>query len=114
VLEHSLREVFPNIEPEHPLAHLEAIPSCPIASYSREEAKPHLTTASLLVFVKSDFSYPDICQIVDVSVQAEHVSKLCIRQEDSICPMMSYPVLLEYRVPFWALHSDTYYNINSR
>jgi len=37
---------FPNIQPESPLAQLEAIPSSPIASYVGEEAEPHLTTAS--------------------------------------------------------------------
>jgi len=39
-------EFFPNIQPEPPLAQLEAIPSCPVASYMGEEANPHLTTTS--------------------------------------------------------------------
>ena len=34
----SLDEVFPNVQPESPLAQLEAIPSSPITSYMREEA----------------------------------------------------------------------------
>ena len=35
--------LFPNIQPESPLAQLEAIPSSPITSYMREEADapPH-------------------------------------------------------------------------
>ena len=45
---------FPNIQPESPLAQLEAIPPSPIASYMGEEADPHLTTASLQVVVENN------------------------------------------------------------
>ena len=44
--DHSLREVFTNIQLESPPAQLEAIPSSPIASYMGEEANSHLITAS--------------------------------------------------------------------
>ena len=43
---------FPNIQPEHPLAQLEAIPSHPLASYMGEEANTHLTTTSLQAVVE--------------------------------------------------------------
>jgi len=46
-------EFFPNIQPEPPLAQLEAIPSCPVASYMGEEANPHLTTTSFQGIVES-------------------------------------------------------------
>jgi len=47
VPDHPFREVgFPNVQPEPPLAQLEAIPSSPITSYTREEADPQLTTTS--------------------------------------------------------------------
>ena len=50
---HSFREeIFPNIQHESPLAQLEAIPSNPIASYTGEEANPHLTKTSLQVFIE--------------------------------------------------------------
>ena len=45
---------FSNIQPESPLAQLEAIPPSPVASYLGEEADPHLTTASLQVVVESN------------------------------------------------------------
>jgi len=44
---------------ESPVAQLEAIPSCPIASYMGEEADPHLTTNSLHVVVESDYISPE-------------------------------------------------------
>ena len=47
--DHSLREVFTNIQLESPPAQLEAIPSSPITSYTREEADPQLTTTSVLL-----------------------------------------------------------------
>jgi len=41
VPDHPFREVvFPNIHPESSLGQLEAIPSSPITSYTREEANP--------------------------------------------------------------------------
>jgi len=49
----SLRKAFPNIQLESPLAQLVAVPSSPIASYVREEADSHLTTASLQAVVES-------------------------------------------------------------
>ena len=51
--DHSVREVFPNIQPESPLAQLEAIPSSPIASHMGE-AYRLLTTASLQVVTEND------------------------------------------------------------
>ena len=38
--------VLPNIQPQSPMAQLEAIPSCPTVSYKGEEADPSLTTTS--------------------------------------------------------------------
>ena len=49
-------KVFPNIQPEPPLAQLEAIPSHPIASYLGEEADPCLTTTSFQAVVDSNVS----------------------------------------------------------
>jgi len=47
--DHSLGEnFFPNIQPESPLAQLEAIPSNPIASYAGEEADLHLVPPLVL------------------------------------------------------------------
>ena len=54
VADHSLGKVFPNIQHESPPAQLEAIPSCPIASYMGEEVDHHITTTSLQVVVESD------------------------------------------------------------
>ena len=60
VPEHSFREVlFPNIQPEPSLAQLEAIPSSPITSYTREEADPQLTTTFLQVVIESNKVSPD-------------------------------------------------------
>ncbi|KAK4828640.1 hypothetical protein QYF61_000288 [Mycteria americana] len=39
-------EKFPNIQSKPPLAHLEAISSCPITCYLGEEMDPHLSTTS--------------------------------------------------------------------
>ena len=46
-------EIFPNIQPEPPLAQLETILSSPITSYMGEEADPHLTIISFQVVVES-------------------------------------------------------------
>ena len=60
VPDHSFRKaVFPNVQPESPLAQLEAIPSSPIASYMREEADPYLITASLQAVVESNKVSPE-------------------------------------------------------
>ena len=54
VPDHPFREVvFPNIQPEPSLVQLEAIPSSPITSHTREEADPQLTTTSLQVVIES-------------------------------------------------------------
>jgi len=54
VPEHPFREeIFPNVLLESPQVQLEAIPSCPIASYMAEEANSNLTTASFQVDVES-------------------------------------------------------------
>ena len=51
--DHSFRgEIFPYILPELHLAQLEAIPSCPIASYVGEQADTQHTTASFQVAVE--------------------------------------------------------------
>jgi len=56
---HSFREaVFPNIQPEPPLEHLEAIPSCLMTIYTREEADPQLTATSLQVVIESNRVIP--------------------------------------------------------
>ena len=52
-------EVFLNVQPESPLMQLEAILSCPIASYMGEEAIPHLTTTSPQVVVERDRIIPE-------------------------------------------------------
>ena len=53
VPDHPFREVvFPNVQPEPSLAQLEAIPSSPITSHTREEADPQLTTTSLQVVIE--------------------------------------------------------------
>ena len=59
VPDQSIRELFPNIHPESPLAQLEAIPSSPITSYVREETDLHLATVSLQVVTKSYKVTPD-------------------------------------------------------
>ena len=45
-------EVLPNSQSTPPLVQLEAVASCPIASYLREVTVTHLTTASLQVVVE--------------------------------------------------------------
>ena len=58
--DHPFREVvFPNVQPESFLAQLEAIPSSPIASHTREEADPQLTTTSLQVVIESNKVSPE-------------------------------------------------------
>ena len=52
-------EVFLNVQPESPLMQLEAILSCPIASYMGEEAIPHLATISPQVVVERDRIIPE-------------------------------------------------------
>ncbi|KAK4823572.1 hypothetical protein QYF61_003576 [Mycteria americana] len=47
-------EIFPNIQPEPPLVQLEAISSCPIASYLGEETNTHLSTTSFQVVTESN------------------------------------------------------------
>ncbi len=52
--DHPFREVvFPNIQPEPPLAQLKAIPSSHITGYMREGAYPQLTTSSLQVVIET-------------------------------------------------------------
>jgi len=46
-------EVFPNIQSKPPLMQLEAIASCPIASYLGEETNTRLATTSFQVVVES-------------------------------------------------------------
>jgi len=44
---HSLREqLFPDVQPESPLAQPEAVPSSPVTSYMGEQADSHLTTTT--------------------------------------------------------------------
>ena len=53
--DHSLGEnFFPNIQPESPLAQLEAIPSSPVACFMGEEADPHLAKTPFQVVVESN------------------------------------------------------------
>ena len=45
MLDHSFQEeFFPNVQPELPLAQIEANTSCPNTDYLGEEVDPHLTT----------------------------------------------------------------------
>jgi len=39
-------EIVPNVQPKLPVMQLEAISSCPIASYLGKETNPHLATTS--------------------------------------------------------------------
>ena len=55
----SEKVVFPNIQPEPSLVQLEAIPSSPITSYTREEADPQLTATSLQAARESNKVSPD-------------------------------------------------------
>ena len=48
------KEIFPNIQSKPPLAQLQAIAFCPIASYLGEETNTCLTTTSFQVVVESD------------------------------------------------------------
>ncbi|KAK4827829.1 hypothetical protein QYF61_021913 [Mycteria americana] len=47
-------EILPNFQSKPPLAQLEAISSCPVTCYLREETNTHLATASFQVVVESD------------------------------------------------------------
>jgi len=50
VHDHPFREaVFPNVQPEPPLAQLEAIPCSPTTSHTREDADTQLTKTFLQV-----------------------------------------------------------------
>jgi len=60
VPDHPFREVvFPNVQPGSSLAQLEAIPSSPITSHTREEADPQPTTTSLQVVIESNKVSPE-------------------------------------------------------
>ena len=60
VPDHPFTEVvFPNVQSEPSLAQLEAIPSSPITSHTREEADPQLTTTSLQVVLESNKVSPE-------------------------------------------------------
>jgi len=50
---------FPSMQPESPLLQLEAIPSHPIASYTVEEADPHITRASFQGVVECNKVSPE-------------------------------------------------------
>ena len=47
-------EIFPNIQPKHPLVQHDAVCFCPVTSYLAQETDPHLSTASLQVAVESN------------------------------------------------------------
>ncbi|KAK4827493.1 hypothetical protein QYF61_018793 [Mycteria americana] len=53
------KEIFPDIQFKPSLVQLEAIPSCPIASYLGEETNTHLTTTSFQVVVERDKVSPE-------------------------------------------------------
>ena len=55
----SWEEIFPNIQPEPPLAQFEAIPSSPLTRYVGKEADPHLATISLQRVVEIDEVFPE-------------------------------------------------------
>ena len=55
----SSEEIFPNIQSKPPLAQLEAVSSCPIASYLGEETDTHLATTSFQVVVESSKVCPE-------------------------------------------------------
>ena len=77
VPDHSFREIFPNVQPESPLAQLEAILFSPVASYIREDADPHLATASLQVVVESNNISPEPPLLQ--SEQSQLPQLLCVR-----------------------------------
>ena len=52
-------ELFPNVQPESPLAQLEAIPSSPITITQEKKLTPHLTTTSLQIVVESNSVSPE-------------------------------------------------------
>ncbi|KAJ7396609.1 hypothetical protein BTVI_143666 [Pitangus sulphuratus] len=43
-------EIFPEVQPEPPLVQLEAISSCPVASFLEEKADLNLATTSFQVY----------------------------------------------------------------
>jgi len=51
------KEIFPNIQSKSPLAQLETISSCCIASYLGEETNTCLTTTSFQVVVESNCEF---------------------------------------------------------
>ena len=60
ILQYSFWEqILPNIQPEPPLAQLEATPSHPINSYMGEKADPHFATTTLQMIVESNNVSPE-------------------------------------------------------
>ena len=58
--DHSFREeIFPNIQPEPPLAQLEAIPSHPVSSYTGKEADLYLITISFHIVIEGNKVSPE-------------------------------------------------------
>lgn len=57
--DHTFRNIFPNIQPEYPLEQLKATTSCPVTSYTEEEANLHLATISFQGAAESDEMFPE-------------------------------------------------------
>ena len=105
VSDHSFGELFPNVQPESPLAQLQAIPSSPIHSYMGEEADTYLTTASLQVVVDSEkvspllqakqFQFPQLFLIRPV-LQTAH--QLCCPSLDMLQGLDVFLVLRDLKL----------------
>ena len=98
--------VFPNVQPEPPLVQIEAIPSSPTTSYTREEADPQLTSISLQVVIESNKVSPELPLLQ--TEQSQLLQHLLVRPElqtphQLCCPpldtLQGLDVCLAVRVP---------------
>lgn len=53
-------EIPPSVQPESPLAQLEAFPSCPVTGCLEEETNPHLVTLSFHGVVEGNKLSPEL------------------------------------------------------
>jgi len=75
-------EVFPNIQlPKPPLAQLETVSSCPVASYLGGETDTPLATASFQVAVKSDKVSPQPPALQTEQPYINQLRNTCVLQK---------------------------------
>lgn len=96
------------MQPKLPLVKFEAVSSCPVICYLREESDPHLATTSFEVIVKSDKVFPEtlppgwtpqcsqlllIKLVVGHNLHQLHCPSLDMCQHQNVLPVVIHPEL---------------------